>query len=242
MKEKNEVSNRFIRAYERLLADGTVTDKKTFAAGIGISPSMVTEIHKGRSSVGTAAIQNLVLVYNVSPDWLLTGDGEMLRSEREPSNIEITTINQSKRIEKKEEMQVVNLYDFRAAAGLKTILENSRADILDTIHVPNLPKCYGGIYVIGDSMYPLLKPGDIILYKKQTIDIQNIVYGKIYILSYNIDGDDYAVIKYVRRSEQGEPYLSLESENPEHAASELDFRRVTAIALVKAMIRVGSLI
>lgn len=38
---------------------------------------MVTEISKGRSSVGTSAIQNIVLAFNVSADWLITGRGSM---------------------------------------------------------------------------------------------------------------------------------------------------------------------
>ena len=42
---------------------------------------MITEISKGRSSVGTSAIQNIVLQFNISADWLLTGRGDMLTNE-----------------------------------------------------------------------------------------------------------------------------------------------------------------
>lgn len=80
MGDKKEVSNRFIEAYERLLSDGLVTSKKEFASSVGVSPSMVTEISKGRSSVGTSAIQNIVLLYGISGEWLLTGKGNMLKS------------------------------------------------------------------------------------------------------------------------------------------------------------------
>lgn len=81
MEAKNEVSARFIEAYEALLRDNQVNDKRDFAAKLGISASMVTEISKGRSSVGTSAIQNIVLKFNIDAHWLLTGEGNMLVEE-----------------------------------------------------------------------------------------------------------------------------------------------------------------
>ena len=81
MSIKNDISARFIEAYDTLLTRKEVADKKDFATKLGISASMVTEISKGRSSVGTFAIQNIVLQFNISADWLLTGRGDMLTNE-----------------------------------------------------------------------------------------------------------------------------------------------------------------
>ena len=81
MSVKNDISARFIEAYDTLLTRKEVNDKKDFATKLGISASMVTEISKGRSSVGTFAIQNIVLQFNISADWLLTGRGDMLTNE-----------------------------------------------------------------------------------------------------------------------------------------------------------------
>lgn len=80
MGAKNDISARFIEAYEALLASGKVSDKRDFAAKLNISASMVTEISKGRSSVGTQAVQNIVFQFNICAEWLLTGRGEMLTS------------------------------------------------------------------------------------------------------------------------------------------------------------------
>lgn len=56
---------------------------------------MITEIYKGRSAVGTTAIQNIVRIFNISGDWLLTGEGEMLKSHHsEPSKAPSTAKNQ----------------------------------------------------------------------------------------------------------------------------------------------------
>lgn len=80
MSAKNDISARFIEAYEALLIRKDVSDKRDFATKLGISASMVTEISKGRSSVGTSAIQNISQL-NVSAEWLLTGRGEMFTDE-----------------------------------------------------------------------------------------------------------------------------------------------------------------
>lgn len=81
MSAKNDISARFIEAYEALLIEKKVSDKRDFATKLGISASMITEISKGRSSVGTSAIQNIVSQFNINADWLLTGRGEMFSDE-----------------------------------------------------------------------------------------------------------------------------------------------------------------
>ncbi len=178
----------------------------------------------------------------VNIGWLITGDGAMLKSEREEPQVEIKSIHQPRSTEKKEETQIVYLYDFEASAGLSSLFDNNRQNIIDTIKIPNLPKCDGAIHIVGDSMYPLLKSGDIILYKQVSADIQNILYGEMYLLSYDVDGEDYIVVKYIRKSEQGEPFISLCSENPLHSPRDIDFRRVSALALVKASVRINCMI
>lgn len=224
---------------ERLKVAMNIHSDNALAQMLGITKGTLSN-WKSRNSLDF----NLVFSKcgHVSMDWLITGKGSMLKPNYEQSNVEITPINQSKSIEKKVDMQAINLYDFQASAGLKNVLENRQVNIVDTIYIPNLPKCDGGLYVIGDSMYPKIREGDIVLYREQTLEMQNILYGKIYLLSYIIDGDDYTVIKYIRRSEQEEPYLSLESENPEHAPFELSFGCVTALALVRATIHVNRMV
>lgn len=242
MGDKKEVSNRFIIAYEYLVNNGIIPSKKAFAESVGISPSMVTEISKERSSVGTSAIQNIVLLYNISAEWLLTGKGSMLKNDTAtPSEATVQPIYQPRSPEKKVDNQIINLYDFEATAGLRELLDNRHANIIDTIKIPNMPKCDGAIHIVGDSMYPLLKSGDIVFYKEVPVDVQYIFYGEMYLLSYNIDGDDYVVVKYIKKSAQGEPFVTLASQNPHHADKDIDFRHVNAVALIKASIRINSM-
>lgn len=112
-------------------------------------------------------------------------------------------------------------------------------NVIDSIRIPNLPKCDGAIHIVGDSMYPLLKSGDIVLYKEMPVDMQHLFYGEMYLISYIIEGDAYVVVKYINRSPQGEPYVTLVLQNPHHADIDIAFRTVNALALVKASIRIN---
>ena len=107
------------------------------------------------------------------------------------------------------------------------------------IHIPNLPKCDGAIYIVGDSMYPLLKSGDIVLYK-QLHDIGDVFWGDMYLLSIDIDGEEYVTVKYIQKSDR-KGYVKLVSQNPHHADKEVEIARIRALALVKASIRMNSM-
>jgi Predicted transcriptional regulator len=158
----------------------------------------------------------------------------MLKNDAPPPlEATVQPIYQPYNPEKKVDNQIINLYDFEATAGLRSLLDNRHANIIDTIKIPNMPKCDGAIHIVGDSMYPRLKPGDIIFYKELPIDLQSILYGEMYLLSYSIDGDDYCVVKYIKRSDKGEPFITLASHNPAHEDTDIDFRCVNAIALIK---------
>ena len=88
-------------------------------------------------------------------------------------------------------------------------------------------------------MYPLLKSGDIVLYK-QLRDLDDIFWGDMYLLSIDMDGEEYVTVKYIQRSER-EGYVKLVSQNQHHADKEIEMRRIRALALIKASIRMNSM-
>ncbi len=223
----------------RLIEHYSGGNKSEFARMIGVSPQAVnTWISRNTFDIDIVYAKCV----NISPEWLLTGKGPILKPTAQEQQVEVKPIHHPRSTEKKEDTQVVYLYDFEATAGLKALFDNNKQNIIDTIKIPNLPKCDGAIRIVGDSMYPLLKSGDIILYKQQSPDINNLLYGEMYLLSYDIDGEDYIVVKYIRKSDKGEPFITLGSENPAYAARDIDFRRITALALVKASVRINCII
>ena len=137
-------------------------------------------------------------------------------------------------------LQSVPLYSIEGTAGLVPLFtDQAQAKPINFIHIPNLPKCDGAIYIVGDSMYPLLKSGDIVLYK-QLRDLNDIFWGDMYLLSIDIDGEEYVTVKYIQKSDR-EGFVKLVSQNPHHADKEVAVSRIRAIALVKASIRMNSL-
>lgn len=140
------------------------------------------------------------------------------------------------------ESQSIPLYDIEAVAGLVPLFQDTVAkNPIDHISIPQLPKCDGAIKVTGDSMYPLLKSGDIIMYKQIT-DIENdIFWGEMYLLSVETDDEEYITVKYIQRSEKNENYVRLVSQNQHHQDREIRRDRIKALALVKASIRINSM-
>ncbi len=168
---------------------------------------------------------------NINAEWLLTGKGEMQKTE-----IDILHNPPYRDIGK----GVIPIYDINAAANLQTLFANDNAQlVLDNLRIPNAPHCDGAIYVRGDSMYPDLQSGDIVAFK-QLNSMSNIIEGQIYIIDFHVEGDDFLVIKSVEWEEENAT-LRLISANKDHKDRIIPVSAVRAIALVKITVRVNSL-
>ena len=181
---------------------------------------------------------------DISPEWLLTGRGEMLKPSHENQEPHITILKGNRKTRDAIiEHQEIPLYDLEATAGLSTFFKGDKsANLLDTIKIPNAPNCDGAIFAVGDSMYPLLKSGDIILYKEMPLNIDYILWGEMYLLSFAMgDWEESIVIKFVKKSEEGKDYIQLVSQNPHHAPKDIPFEWVRAMALIKVTIRINTM-
>ena len=154
---------------------------------------------------------------------------------------DVTIINKPRYIERIDEEGIINLYDIEAAANLKSLLVNKDQNILGKISIPNIPKCDGAVYVKGDSMYPLLKSGDIIAYKEVPVEIQHIFYGEMYLVSIDVEGEEYLTVKYINQSEKGGDWIKLVSYNQHHQPKDFPLASVKALALVKLSIRMNTM-
>ena len=190
-------------------------------------------IETGWAGVSARNRNILVQELNVNPEWLDGGKGQMFNAEPDLTAYRHRTDNSLP-------LQSVPLYSIEGTAGLVPLFTDSaRMKPLNYIHIPNLPKCDGAIYVAGDSMYPLLKSGDIVLYK-QLGSIDDIFWGDMYLLSLDLDGEEYITVKYIQKAERDD-YVKLVSQNPHHADKEIAKSRIRALALVKASIRMNSI-
>lgn len=203
------------------------------AQRLGIGKAALSMIETGKAKLSSRNRNILIQELNVNPDWIDSGKGQMFNAEPDLTAYRHRTDNLLP-------LQSVPLYSIEGSAGLVPLFsEQVETKPVDFIHIPNLPKCDGALYVRGDSMYPLLKSGDIVLYK-QLNDIDDIFWGDMYLLSIDIDGEEYVTVKYIQKSERP-GYVRLVSQNPHHADKEIAISRIRAIALVKASIRMNSM-
>ncbi len=208
--------------------------QEQLAQRLGVGKTALSMIETGKTRLSSRNRNILVQELNVNPQWLESGKGEMFNAD--PS----LSASFARGAEMAMPLQSVPLYSIEATAGLVPLFEQQEAHCpINYIHIPNLPKCDGAIYVVGDSMYPLLKSGDIVLYK-QLRSLEDIFWGDMYLLSIDLDGEEYVTVKYVQRSERA-GYVRLVSQNQHHADKDIEMSRIRAIALVKASIRMNSM-
>ena len=232
MDSKKEISSRFIEAYNALLSAGLTADKKDFATKIGISPSMVTEISKGRSSVGTTAIQNIVSVFDVSATWLLTGNGEMLAGDTSISQNAHNKKQNNTAIHSEDPQKGIPLIPISAMAGALTSEQTVLDYECERYIVPMFKGADFLIPVKGSSMYPKYSSGDVVACQRVPMTDLFFQWNKVYV----IDTTQGALIKRIKPGSDKE-HLLIVSDNESYDPFELPIQAINAVALVIGVIR-----
>lgn len=217
-------------------------NKSAFARLVGVSATVIENIvglRKGKPSYDV--LVKICANANVSAEWLLTGEGNMLKNE----DLHIANPEVEERFtlctDHKKDLQCVPLYEMDATAGLMALFDkNVRQIPISHLQIPDLPPVDGALYVRGDSMYPLLKAGDIVCYKEIPVSIDCIIWGEMYLLSFIIDQETFIAIKYIQQSDS-ENMIRLVSYNPHHSPKDIPANSVRALALVKASVRFNTM-
>lgn len=242
------VENQRIRQIIDYFCDG---NESLFSKEIGISQPRINRLfsldprNNKYPLVSFEIVQATINKFiNISGDWIITGYGTMFKQGLN----NLSVVGEPKEVYKLKTDKLINdhqqipLYNLEATAGIVTLFRDSQeTQPIDFIQIPNLPKCDGALYVTGDSMYPLLKSGDIIMYK-QIHNIQDGIYwGEMYLISVDQDGDELVLVKYIQKSEKGDNYIRLVSQNQHHQDKDVKLSKIKALALVKASIRINSM-
>ena len=214
-------------------------NKAAFAKQLGVSPQTV---HSwiARNTFDSELV--FAKCDGLSADWLLTGEGPMLRSEdgiRFEETIQRAPVRLHRISGKSRDTvvseQSVPLYGVEATAGI--MAQGDMSDyIIDHISIPHMPKVDGALVVTGDSMYPIIKSGDIVLYKVFQ-DFRHIIYGQMYLVSVIMEGDTLVLVKYVYKVEGADDFILLVSENKHHEPFKVPLSSVRSLALIKGSIR-----
>jgi len=238
MNELTDISNRISDLVEHF-ADGKNTK---FAELVSTSEANIRNYRNGKMPKFDF-IQKVCERFEISYEWFISGKGKMFSKNIIPEvdKNDIMLLNERSAKYKIIEKQIIPIYNLKAAAGLVSLFQSPSSFIpVDYISLPNLGKVDGGLYAVGDSMYPLIKSGDIVIYRQIHDMINNIFWGEMYLLSYNLEGEEYIVIKYIQASEIP-GCIKLVSQNSHHSPKDIPLSQIRALAQIKASIRFNTI-
>ena len=223
--KKDEINIRFVDAVNYLLNSNTITSKADLATVLGIKPSKFSEILNFRMNIGTDLAAILCHTYNINSNWLLTGEGNMLRMESKKENIPVAHPSDSP-------TEGIPLIPISAMAGAftgeQTVLEYE----CERFVVPTFKGAEFLISVKGSSMYPKYNSGDVVACKRLPMDELFFQWNKVYVL----DTDQGPLIKRVKPGSDKEHVLIV-SDNEHYEPFELPLERIYHVALVIGVIR-----
>lgn len=241
-------SSQFANNIDKSLIINRIKKAKNFSSDreladfLGVKPNTISS-WKDRNSIDYDLI--FAKCDGIDLTWLLTGQGIANPYEEEisvPNMIAEPESVYELRSDRRHSHQRIPLYDIEASAGIVPLFENPSAYPTEQyLDIPNLPKCDGALFVTGDSMYPLLKSGDIIAYKEIQDKENGIFWGEMYLVSINVDDEEYVTVKFIQKSALGNDYIRLVSQNQHHQDKDVHIRSVRKIALVKASVRINSM-
>lgn len=190
-----------------------------FEKSIGMSNASFGKCLKKGGAIGTDKLENILSVYSdISPNWLLTGNGTMLRNSTELTPTKDGT--------------GIPLIPVEAMAGCFTGSQTVLLQECDHYVVPAFKNADFLIYVRGDSMQPRYYSGDMVACKMLSPTDLFFQWGKVYVL----DTDQGALIKKVEQGTDDET-ITLVSENENYKPFQIPRRAVYHIAIVMGLIR-----
>lgn len=215
----------------KLLSQGYIL--ADVAKKMGVIPQTLNSLLQA-NDIKTGVLEKIANAINKSAYFFYESD------EQNPLCPDIQT-QFTLRTDRTIDMQSVPLYELDATAGLVALFaDQTRRAPICHIQIPDLPPCDGAVYVRGDSMYPLLKSGDIVLYKEIPNGSSGILWGEMYLLSFTIDGESYISIKYIQKADDNR-FVRLVSHNPHHSPKDIPADSIQALALIKASIRFNTM-
>ncbi len=190
---------------------------------LGVAPNTITNWY-GRKTFDIDVIYTKCV--DIDMNWLLTGEGNMLRTESEKEeNISVAHPSDSP-------MEGIPLIPISAMAGAftgeQTVLEYE----CERFVVPTFKGAEFLISVKGSSMYPKYNSGDIVACKRLPMDELFFQWNKVYVL----DTDQGPLIKRVKPGSDKEHVLIV-SDNERYEPFELPLDRIYHVALVIGVIR-----
>ncbi|WP_281235144.1 S24 family peptidase [Flavobacterium gelatinilyticum] len=207
-----------------------------FEREVGMSNGSFASQLKNDKTIGVDKLENILNRYpDINVEWLMYGVGDMCRPNILNENAAAYLRNGKPR-----KNLNIPLYDSSTAAEIVELFgDHNHQRPVDTISMPNISDCDGAMYVAGDSMSPLLRNRDIVIYKILKNPEENIIWGEMYLIYVNNDGNENFFTRILKKSDR-DSFVQFVAQNPDHQTFEFPLESIKAIALVKASIRINS--
>lgn len=195
---------------------------KKFEEVIGVSNGYVSSIRKG---IGTERVNEIIEHFpDLNRDWLLYGEGEMLKGEE-------AIITHSPTAD--SDYKLVPMYNLDARGGFADNIELSKEYVVDYIPFKGAKNEDICIPISGDSMSPTYRAGSIVLLHRVEDWFEFLELGQVYVIELR---DGRRLIKELRRSEEDSKnnYLCI-SHNPMFEPVELPKKLIMRVFLVRAV-------
>jgi phage repressor protein C with HTH and peptisase S24 domain len=189
--------------------------KKT---GLGKGFVDKSHVNSGASDLYLAKI--LDKYPSINPEWLLTGKGEMLKSE------ELDTLQEPKIDYNKKHINAVPFYDIDISAGLMEFFNDEKETPSGWVNFPDFPKSNAVVNAYSDSMSDYINNGDKIAIRLIN-DLEIIEYGQCFV----IVTQDYRFVKFIRKSDTPEN-IKLVSYNTAYDDFEIPKSKILKLFLV----------
>lgn len=226
----NEYAERFLMAIEAL----GLSDYKVWNSLPSLSKGTMSKIRTGRTGASKNVLNEFASVYTeVSPAWLLTGEGSMFREESHIIESQQTD-DTDEPLTERTALKVY--YELEAtASNVIGFDDNERNQPFRLLNIPEFAGCIG-MMVSGDSMYPSIQSGSIVAIDPTPASY--IINGETYLV---VTRDGQRMIK--RLVQQGEKVRCI-SDNPDkelYAPFEIEAEIIHTISRVRGSVSVRSL-
>ena len=205
-----------------LILDHVGIKAPTFAKHVGVKYQRILDIQNGKVKNISAEVASRIIdaypQFNI--EWLLTGEGEMLKNA-----VEVATSGH----------RIRYWVDVDATAGGVTQFDDMMSSQYIDLAIPEFRDCTDAVNLYGDSMFPLYKSGSIIIlkeWKESFID-----FGNVYLI---ITKNGNRMVKYLRKGSDVAHVLCV-SENKEFDPFEIEIGDILRLYLVKGGVHKNTL-
>lgn len=203
----------------------------SIASQLGVSQPYVNALLTGRKAFGKSQAKKWGDLYGLSPSWLLTGEGPMLKEEKEEKEKEEVYELLPRITEDKGRPY----YDVDFLGGYGEFADDpASAPVTYMIDYPPYNK-EGVFYmnVRGDSMSPEINSGDLVALRPIEAWYDFLLLGKVYAI-VTLSGQ--RTIKRLRRGSDSDHY-TLEPINPAYESQEIPKTQIERVFEVLGGIR-----